>query len=39
MNYRQWMAALNPDFRDAYYDSPLIPNVARMDDLSLYLMM
>lgn len=38
MNYRQWMAALNPDFREAYYDSPLILNVDRMDDLSMYLM-
>lgn len=39
MNYRQWMAALNPAFIDAYYESPLILGVGRMDDLAMYLMM
>ena len=38
MNYRQWMAALNPAFRNAYYDSPLILGIAHMDDLAMYLM-
>ena len=39
MNYRQWIAALNPAFRNAYYDSPLFRGVAPMDDLAMYLMM
>ena len=39
MNYSQWMVALNPAFRGAFFDSPMIPNVAQMDDLYLYLMM
>lgn len=41
MNYRQWMAQLNPAFRDAFYDSPVycMACAGTLDDLYLYLMM